>query len=87
MSMSVERTQVYEEIDRIPEERLPEIYNLLHSFRLGLERAEDQDLSVMSFAGSWKDMPDEAFAAFTQEVADRRQQAFSRRRDSETRAD
>ncbi len=87
MSSSIERTQVYEEIDRIPDERLPEIYNLLHYFRLGLEKAEDQELSVMRFAGSWKDMPDEAFAAFTQEIVDRRRLAFSRRRNHEARTD
>ena len=79
MSMSIERSQVYQEIDRIPEERLPEIYNLLHFFRLGLERAEESELSVMRFAGSWKNMPDETFAAFMRETTERRQRVFSRR--------
>jgi hypothetical protein len=84
MSASTERIQVYKEIDRIPEERLPEIYSLLHHFRPGLEKAEEPASSVMRFAGSWKDMPDETFAAFTQEVVDRRQRAFSRRRNGES---
>jgi hypothetical protein len=86
MSTSVERIKVYEEINQIPEERLPEIYSLLHHFRLGLERAKEQDRSVMRFAGCWKDMPDETFAAFTQEVVERRRGAFSRRRNGEARA-
>ena len=87
MSTSVERSKVCEEINRIPEGRLPEIYSLLHSFRLGLETAKEGEASVMRFAGSWQDMPDEAFAAFLREIVDRRQRAFSMRRVRETGTD
>jgi hypothetical protein len=87
MSVSVERAQVYQEIDRIPEERLPEIYHLLHYFRLGLEKAEQSEPSVMRFAGAWQDMPDETFAAFMRETTERRQRAFSRRPSREAGTD
>jgi hypothetical protein len=85
--MSIGRTQVYKEINRIPEERLTEIYHWLYHFRLGLEGAQEPELPVMRFAGSWQDMPDEVFAAFRQEIVDRRQRAFSRRRHGQARAD
>jgi len=87
VSTSMERSKVYEEINRIPEDRLPEIYNLLHSFRLNLETAKEGKAAVMRFAGSWQDMPDETFAAFVREIVGRRQRAFSRRRVRETGTD
>lgn len=64
----------------IPEDKLSDIYSLLHYFRLGLEASEKVIKPVMQFAGCWQDMPDEEFAAFTQEIAERRQRAFSTHR-------
>lgn len=34
--MQTLQIQLIEEIEQIPEEKLPEIYDLIHSFRLGL---------------------------------------------------
>lgn len=87
MSVPAERTRILREIELIPEDRLPEIYNFLHHYRLGLEAAKEPAGSVMHFAGSWQDMPDEEFAAFTQDVAERRKRAFSRRRGREDSLD
>jgi hypothetical protein len=39
---------------------------------------------MMKFAGSWEDMPPELFAEFLAEIDERRQLAFSRRREGET---
>ena len=63
MSAPIDRAKVLQEIDLIPEDKLPEVYNLLHYFRLGLEADQDREVSVMRFAGCWKDMPEEAFTA------------------------
>lgn len=87
MSPSTERTKVIREIELIPEDRLSDVYTLLHYFRLGLQSAQKQARSAMQFAGAWEDMPDESFAAFIQEVRERRQRAFSGRRSGETSAD
>ena len=87
MSSSAERTKVMQEIELIPEDKLPDVYTLLHYFRLGLQSAEKQRRSVMQFAGCWEDMPGESFAAFLQEVKERRRRAFSGRRSGETGAD
>ena len=75
MSLSTKKAKVLREINLIPEDRLSEIYNVLHYFRLGLEASRESPKSVMRFAGCWQDMPDEVFAAFTDEIRDRRQQA------------
>lgn len=80
MNASAEKAKIFREIEYIPEERLPDVYTLLHHFRLELEEARPASRQVMRFAGSWADMPDDVFAAFTGEVMVRRRQAFTRRR-------
>jgi hypothetical protein len=87
VSQSVEKTRVLEELSLIPEDKLPDIYQLLHYFRLGLEASRGRTQPVMSFAGCWRDMPEPVFDTFVQDVFQRRRQAFSRRRDSESGAD
>ena len=87
MSLTIEREKVLEEIRLIPEDKLAEVYAILHYFRLGLETSRNRVQSVMQYAGCWQDMPDEVFAEFAQEIATRRQRAFSRRRVSEASLD
>lgn len=87
MSLAVEREKIVEEIQLIPEDKLAEIYAILHYFRLGVEAAHDQMPSVMQYAGCWRDMAAETFAEFAQEVAARRHGAFGRRRTRETSTD
>jgi hypothetical protein len=87
VSQSADKTKVLEEISLIPEDKLPDIYQLLHYFGLGLEVSRDRTQSVMRFAGCWRDMPDHVFDTFMEHLADRRRQAFSRRRASEAGLD
>ena len=72
MSQSVDKTRVLEEISLIPKDKLTDIYQLLHYFRLGLEASRDRTRSAMSFAGCWKDMPDQVFETFMDDLAQRR---------------
>lgn len=83
MGISAERERIFEEIRRIPESKLAEIYSLLHHFRVGLETTRNGMKPVMKYAGCWSDMSDKVFAEFTQEIATRREDAFSRRRTGE----
>jgi hypothetical protein len=71
---------VQKEIELIPEDKLSDLYNFIHYFRLGIELSSGDAQQTMRFAGSWRDMPDKDFDDFTREIAERRQQAFSRRR-------
>ena len=67
------KDKVLQEIDLIPEDRLTEVYNFIHYFRLGLEKSHlTKSQSILAFAGCWQDMPDEAFADFTGELNKRR---------------
>ncbi|MDM8517816.1 hypothetical protein QUF76_16595 [Desulfobacterales bacterium HSG16] len=79
--------KVMEEIRLIPENRLSEIYNLIHFFRLGLETDRKNTKKTMRFAGCWQDMPDREFREFSEEISQRRRQAFSGRKSRETFAD
>jgi len=75
------RDQVIEEVQRIPEMHLAEVFDLLHFFRVGLESSRIHSTDTpMSFAGAWEDMDNAVFAEFQEEIATRRRQAFSRRR-------
>lgn len=43
--MILMKSRLYEEIELIPEDRLAELYNFVHFFRLGLEKAQDSSVS------------------------------------------
>jgi len=78
------KSKVLQEIDLIPEDKLADLYNFIHYFRLGLEKSQPtESKSILAFAGCWKDMPDEMFNDFTTEITQRRHQAFIRRRGDE----
>ncbi len=82
MKTSITRDKILKEVEHIPEEKLPELLDLIHDYRVGLQPPENK--SAKRYAGCWKDMPDDVYQDFTKEIAQRRNQAFSRRRDRET---
>jgi len=79
--------KVMEEIKLIPENKLPEIYSVIHFFRLGLEIGTKAPEKIMRFAGSWEDMNEKEYNEFSDEISQRRNQAFSRRINRETIVD
>ncbi len=75
------RDRLIDEVQRIPETHLEEVFDLLHFFRVGLESSKQQLTDTpMNFAGAWQDMDDGSFSDFQAEIAMRRHQAFSDRR-------
>jgi len=84
----MELSQVMKEIRLVPEDRLPEIYDLIRSFIPIPETARDDTdkivAKIMESAGCWQDLTDEEFAGVSQEIASRRAQAFSGRVGRET---
>ena len=66
--------------------RMPEVFDIIHFFRLGLERDPSTTVSdVMRFAGAWEGMEDPK--GFEVERRERRHTAFASRCRDETRAD
>jgi len=74
--MTILREQLIEEIQQIPDERLPEIFDLIHFVRLGLDSMPAKSTDISKFAGAWSDMSDTQFAAYETEWQTRRQPAF-----------
>lgn len=87
MSISIVREKVIKEVQLIPEEKLSEIYNFLHFFRLGIQKSKGNSKEILKFAGSWKDMPEDIFQEFADDIVKRRKNAFSGRRTSGTSID
>jgi hypothetical protein len=87
MNGPIIRDKVLEEIQLIPEDKIEELYHMIHDFRLGLETSDEKVNRTMQFAGSWNDMPVETFSQFSEELAQRRRHAFARRRGRETSLD
>ena len=77
MSSSTLRAKMLEEVNSIPEDKLLELYDVIRYFGLGLEASQGGVQQIMQFAGCWKDMPEELFAEFSEEIVKRRRQAFS----------
>lgn len=87
MNLSGERVKILQELDLIPDNRLPELYHVLHDFRLKLEASRESHVTILSYAGCWRDLPDDTFEFFLKDVRQRRQQTFTMRRNHETSCD
>ena len=81
MGITTIREKVVEEVNQIPEEKLPYILDLIHHFRIGLQLSRKR--SAQTFAGCWQDMPENQYDDFLNEINERRKNAFSKRRGNE----
>lgn len=86
MATTALRVKVIEEIQQMPEDKLGELYDVLHFFRIGPQQqpASSHENAVMAFAGCWEDMTDEEFDTLLGDIATRRTHAFSGRSSRET---
>jgi hypothetical protein len=84
MDNHISKNQLIEEIELIPESKHKELYDLIHRFRLSLDRSERRINEIMQFAGSWSDMPEKDFSDLCEEIEQRRQVSSSRRFSDET---
>ncbi|MEQ8468601.1 hypothetical protein [Coleofasciculus sp. E1-EBD-02] len=85
MNISDLRTKVFEEIQSVPDDRLIELLEVIHSFRLRSEPVSSPIQLIMQFAGCWNDLPKETYTEFLNDISQRRQQAFQERQNRETR--
>ncbi|MEQ9482931.1 hypothetical protein [Coleofasciculus sp. F4-SAH-05] len=85
MNISDLRTKVFEEIQSVPDDRLIELLEVIHSFRLRSEPASTHIQPIMKFAGCWRELPNETYTEFLDDISQRRQQAFQERQNRETR--
>lgn len=82
MSLPILKNKLIKEINLIPDEKLSELYNFVHCFRLGIERVKtnkDRE-DILSYCGSWKDINIDEFIS---DIAKRRSNAFHSRRNNQ----
>ena len=87
MTLLTLKDKLINEISLIPNEKLVELYNFIHYFRLGTEKEKEKtktNKDLLSYAGTWKDIDDEIFDNYLSDIANRRRKAFVSRRDNET---
>jgi len=84
MEASLLKNKLLEEISKIPDDRVPEIFDFLHYFRIGLNIKTTNPQKVLQLAGSWNDMSENEFEDFLSDIASRRKNAFILRRNRET---
>ena len=71
-SEPIDQNQIIAEISLIPEDKHQELYELIHKFRIDLERVQNNKNENMQFAGIWSDMAEEDFNDFCEEIEQRR---------------
>ena len=85
MNPAILRQKFIEQIQRLSDEKLNELYEIIHFFRIDAEHAEPYSKdNVMRFAGCWDDMSDSEFNTWLNEISERRLTAFSGRVQRET---
>jgi len=58
------KQKVVEALELLPRDKLQEIYDLIHPYRLGFEQGGSRRSQILQLAGSWSAMADEEFTAF-----------------------
>lgn len=69
----ISREEIIEELNLVPENKVPELFDVVHEFRKG---CHESDSKVMQFAGSWAELTEDEFKGFLEEVSARRARAF-----------
>ena len=87
MKTAAIRRKVVEEVNQIPDEKLPQIFEIIHRFRIGLQTSVKRPHKISNYAGCWKDMSDEMYDEYIDEIKQRRHTAFSRRLNREANID
>ena len=83
MKAATMRKKLFDEITKIPEEKLPALYDFLYYFRMGLVTQSSNPQKTLQLAGSWNDMSDEDFNELLDDIKTRRKNAFVSRRERE----
>jgi hypothetical protein len=77
--MASVKEKIIREVEKIPEEKIAELYNVVHLFRKGVESkkkaAKDRRSEAVKYFGIWKDMSSEENAVLD-EIQARRKRAY-----------
>jgi hypothetical protein len=87
MQVTTMREKILDEIAKIPDEKVPEIFDFIHYFRMGLGQKTTNPQKILQLAGSWKDLTDDEYNEFIENIMNRRKGAFNSRRNREKSID
>jgi hypothetical protein len=80
--MASVKEKIIKEVEKIPEEKIDELYNVVHLFRVGVESkkkaAKDRRSEAVKYFGIWKDMSPEENAVLD-EILARRKRTYRER--------
>lgn len=76
------KEKIIEEVEKIPEDKIAEVYDFVHLFRIGIESQrriiKDKRQVALKFFGIWKNMSDKEKAVLA-DIQLRRQRTFRER--------
>lgn len=76
------KEKIIKEVEKIPEEKIDELYNVVHLFRVGVESkkkaAKDRRSEAVKYFGIWKGMSPEENAVLD-EIQARRKRTYRER--------
>lgn len=76
------KEKIIEEVEKIPEDKIAEVYDFVHLFRIGIESQrkiiKDKRQAALKFFGIWKNISDKEKAAFD-DIQLRRQRTYRER--------
>lgn len=76
------KEKIIQEVEKIPKDRVAELYDVIHFFRIGVESQKkvikDRGQAVLKFFGIWRNITPEE-AAVLDEIKSRRQKTFRKR--------
>lgn len=76
------KERIIKEVEKIPEDKIAELYDVIHFFRIGVETqrkiVKDSRETALNFFGIWKDMSYEE-ATVLDEIQSRREKTFKKR--------
>lgn len=76
------KEKIIREVEKIPKDKITELYDVIHFFRIGIEsrkkEVKDRSRAALKFFGVWGDMSSEE-ASVLDEIGSRRQKTFRKR--------
>ena len=76
------KERIIKEVEKIPEDKIAELYDVIHFFRIGVEAqrktGKDSRETALNFFDMWKNMSCEE-AAVLDEIQSRREKTFRKR--------
>lgn len=80
MNQTKNRENIIDELQQVPEDKIQELLDVIHFFRLGLQLSEGNKEKILSFAGCWSDMSSDLYKEFANDIHVRRAKSITRRK-------